>query len=187
MRKASSGHVLSDTGRLPYHGKTGARLSVASLIATPLAVGLIAMLLGGCSMQLSSLLPGGVSDTGPTGPAVIRNANDDATGSIPLQMASANNIPMGMSAIDWPHAQAALREALTRTDEGPSVPWENPASGARGTVTPIASAFTKDGLPCRNFIASHVKDGVETWSEGLACRVNANTWEVKSVKPLKKS
>lgn len=184
MRKASSGHEKSDTGRLPYHGKAGARLSVASLLSAPIAAGLIAMLLGGCSMQLSSLLPGGVSDNGPT---VIRNASDDTTGSIPLSMASARDIPMGMSAIDWPHAQAALKEALTRTDEGPSVPWDNPASGARGTVTPIAAAFTRDGIPCRNFIASHVKDGIETWSEGLACRVSANVWEVKSFKPLRKS
>lgn len=188
MRKASSGREKSDTGSLPYHGKTGTRLSVASLFSAPIAAGLIAMFLGGCSMQLSSLLPGGVSDNGPTtGPTVIRNAGDDVTGSIPLQMASARDIPMGMSAIDWPHAQAALKEALARTDEGPSVPWHNPASGARGTVTPIASAFTQDGMPCRNFIASHVKDGIETWSEGLACRAGASVWEVKSVKPLKKS
>jgi surface antigen len=159
---------------------------VASLLSAPFAAGLIAMLLGGCSMQLSSLLPGGVSDTGPT---IIRNNSnsDDNTGSIPLHMASTRDIPMGMSAIDWPLAQAALKEALARTDDGPSVPWSNPASGARGTVTPIASAFTKDGLPCRNFIASHVKDGVESWSEGLACRVNQHTWEVKSVKAIKKS
>ena len=186
MRKASSGRVLSEAGRLSYHGKAGKRLSVASLLSAPVAAGLIAMFLGGCSMQLSSLLPGGVSDTGPT---VIRSqpASDENTGSIPLHMASTRDIPMGMSAIDWPHAQAALREALARTDEGPSVPWDNPASGARGTVTPIAAAFTKDGLPCRNFIASHVKDGIETWSEGLACRVHANTWEVKSFKSLKKS
>ena len=180
MRKASSGRVL------PYHGKAGNRLSVASLFSAPIAAGLIAMFLGGCSMQLSSLLPGGVSDTGPT---VIRNqpASDEVTGAIPLHMASTSSNPMGMSQIDWPLAQAALKEALNRTDEGPSVPWDNPASGARGTVTPIASAFTKDGLPCRNFIASHVKDGIETWSEGLACRVNAGMWEVKNVKPLKKS
>ncbi len=157
---------------------------MASLFAAPIAAGLIAMLLGGCSMQLSSLLPGGVSDNGPT---VIRHSGDDHTSSIPLHMASSRDIPMGMSAIDWPLAQAALKEALARTDEGPSVPWHNPASGARGTVTPIASAFTKDGIPCRNFIASHVKDGMESWSEGLACRISANTWEVKSVKPLKKS
>lgn len=184
MGKASSGHEKSGIDRLPYHGKTGTRLSAASLFAAPIAAGLIAMLLGGCSMQLSSLLPGGVSDTGPT---VIRTASDENTGSIPLHMASTRDNPMGMSAIDWPLAQAALKEALARTDEGPSVPWSNPANGARGTVTPIASAFTKDGVPCRNFIASHVQNGIETWSEGIACQVNAHTWEVKSVKPLKKS
>jgi surface antigen len=166
------------TGRLPYHGtaRTGAWLICAPLLA---------ILLGGCSMQLSSLLPGGVSDQGPT---VIRhNADTQTTGSIPLHMTNAADIPMGMSATDWPLAQAALKEALSRTDDGPSVPWENPASGARGTVTPIASAFTKDGFPCRNFIASHVKDGIETWSEGTACRIHQGAWEVKSVKPLKKT
>ncbi len=155
-----------------------------SALAAPVAAGLLSMVLGGCSMQLSSLLPGGVSDSGPT---VIRTVNNDVTGSIPLQMANANANTMGMSAIDWPHAQAALKEALTRTDEGPSVPWDNPASGARGTVTPIAAAFVKDGVSCRNFIASHVKDAIETWSEGQACRVGEKTWEVKSIKPLRKS
>ncbi|HRF07894.1 MAG TPA: RT0821/Lpp0805 family surface protein [Xanthobacteraceae bacterium] len=184
MRQASSRRDVAEKDRLPYHGKTANRLSAASLLATPIAVGLLAMLLGGCSMQLSSMLPGGVSDTGPT---VVRTSDPDVTGSIPLHMASTGNIPTGMSAIDWPLARAALREALSRTDDGPSVPWENPASGARGTVTPIAAAFTKDGMPCRNFIASHVKDGVETWSEGLACRTAPNVWDVMSVKPLKKS
>ena len=81
---------------------------LASLLAAPIAVGLIAMLLGGCSMQLSSMLPGGVSDTGPT---VVRTSDPDVTGSIPLHMASTGNIPTGMSAIDWPLARAALRAA----------------------------------------------------------------------------
>jgi surface antigen len=187
VRQALPERDPAEIERLPYHGKTANRLSAASLLAAPVAVGLIAMLLGGCSTQLSSLLPGGVSDTGPTVIRSSANAEPEHTGSIPLHMASTGNVPTGMNAMDWPLAQAALREALSRTDEGPSVPWENPASGARGTVTPIASAFTKDGMPCRNFIASHVKDGVESWSEGLACRAGANLWEVKSVKPLKKS
>ncbi len=183
MRQTSSERDLPEVERLPYHGKTASRLSAASLFGTPIAVGLIAMLLGGCSTQLSSLLPGGVSDMAPA----VQRSDPEHTGSIPLHMASTGNIPAGMTAIDWPLAQAALREALARTDEGPSVPWENPASGARGTVTPIAAAFTKEGMPCRNFIASHVKDGIETWSEGLACRTGANVWDVKSVKPLRKS
>jgi surface antigen len=175
-----------DTGRLPYHGTARTSAPLAWLVSTPIAAGLIAMLLGGCSMQISSLLPGGVSDQGPT---VIRAQNPDpqTTGSIPLHMTSATDMPLGMSVTDWPLAQAALKEALSRTDDGPSVPWENPASGARGTVTPIAAAFAKEGFSCRNFIVSHVKDAVETWSEGTACRMHQGAWEVKSVKPLKKT
>jgi hypothetical protein len=169
VRKASSRHLLSDTGHLPYHGKMGARLSVASLFSAPVAAGLIAMLLGGCSMQLSSLLPGGVSDTGPT---VIRStpASDDTTGSIPLHMASARDIPMGMSAIDWPHAQAALRDAL---DPRPTKDAK-PALGQSGrpapaaTVTPLASALhQRRPEPAGTSSPATCKDGSnEGWSAG---------------------
>lgn len=187
MRKAySMPEAASAAERLPYHGTARTLPSLISLMATPIAIGLIAMLLGGCSMQLSSLLPGGVSDQGPT---VIRHQNADnaPTGSIPLQMASARDNPMGMSASDWPFAQAALKDALARTQDGPSVPWQNPSSGTHGTVAPIASAFEKEGFACRNFIASHVANGIETWSEGTACRMHKGEWEVKTVKPVKKS
>lgn len=151
---------------------------------------LIASFLGGCSMQLSSLLPGGVSDQGPVpqGPSVVRQQNADnmTTGSIPLHMTS-TDIPAGMPATDWPYAKGALKEALSRTVDGPSVAWSNPASGAQGTVTPIASAFERDGFPCRNFLASHVMNAVETWSEGTACRVHRGEWEVKNIKAVKKT
>lgn len=186
MRKAFSGpDTVTDTVPLPYHGSAPARASVTLAAAAPVVLAFLAALLGGCATQLSSLLPGGVSDQGPT---VIRHqpADHTVTGSIPLQMTNAPNVPQGMSATDWPLAQAALREALSRTDDGPSVPWNNPANSARGTVTPIASAFDKDGASCRNFLASHVLDGVENWSEGTACR-RGDVWDVTSIKPLKKS
>lgn len=188
MRGAVSrpGAVLR-TRRPPYHTMWGRALSRSSLCA-PLAAGLLALSLGGCSMQLSSLLPGGVSDAPkPQGPSVIAAAEPQTTGSIPLAMANAGDVPMGMNPIDWPLARAALKEALSRTDDGPSVPWENPASGARGTVTPIASAFDRDGFACRNFLASHVRDGQESWLEGTACRVHRGEWDVKSVKEIRKS
>ena len=50
-------------------------------------------------------------------------------------------------------------EVLTRTDANASQPWENPNTGARGTVTPTASAYTQDGFTCRDFLASYVRDG----------------------------
>ena len=81
----------------------------------------------------------------------------------------------------------ALREALGKQEEGSSIPWQNPATGSRGTVTPVASAFVKDGFACRNFLASHVGAGHEHWFEGTACRVHRGEWDIRSTRPLDKS
>ena len=62
-------------------------------------------------------------------------------------------------------------------------------SGARGTVTPIASAYDKDGGTCRDFLASYVRrQGPETWLQGEACRAKQGaSWEVKSLRPWSRS
>ena len=65
----------------------------------------------------------------------------------------------------------AIVEVLKRGSKEISAPWENPSSGARGTVTPIASAYNRDGATCRDFLASYVRrQGSETWLQGEACR-----------------
>jgi 17 kDa outer membrane surface antigen len=88
---------------------------------------------------------------------------------------------------DLVFARAAAMEALTRHDKDVSVPWENPGTGARGTVTPIASVYTKGGVECRAFLASYVQDNTETWIEGEACRGREGKWEVRNLKPWKHS
>jgi hypothetical protein len=82
--------------------------------------------------------------------------------------------------------KAAATEALTRGGKDISVPWENPKTGARGTVTPIALAYTRDGFVCRDFLASFVHDGTEAWLQGEACRLHQGKWEVRALKPLKR-
>src|SRR2546428_367751 len=57
------------------------------------------------------------------------------------------------------YARTAIAEVPTRTGTALSAPWENPRSGARGTVTPIASAYAQDGNTCHDFLASHVTGG----------------------------
>ena len=57
------------------------------------------------------------------------------------------------------------------------MPWENPGTGARGTVTPIADAYTQDGFTCRDFLASYVRDGAESWLQGDACRIHQGKWD----------
>lgn len=84
-------------------------------------------------------------------------------------------------------AKAAVHDLLSRGDQDSSLPWENPRTGARGTVTPIASAYTQDGFTCRDFLASYVRGDTESWLQGEACRVHQGKWEVKSLRPLSRT
>jgi surface antigen len=88
---------------------------------------------------------------------------------------------------DLAYARAAVVELLTRGSKDVSAPWENPRSGARGTVTPIATNYVQDGSVCRDFLASHVHERAEIWLQGEACRPQKGQWEVKSIRPWTRS
>ena len=93
----------------------------------------------------------------------------------------------GPAETDLAIARATVSEVLGRGGKDTSAPWENPETGARGTVTPIASAYTQDGFTCRDFLASYVRAGSEAWLQGEACRMHQGRWEVRSLKPWKRS
>jgi hypothetical protein len=82
---------------------------------------------------------------------------------------------------------AAVSEALGKSGSSASVPWEDPASGARGTVTPMSSAYVQDGTTCRDFLASYVKGGSESWLQGEACRSAQDRWEVRRMRPWRRT
>ena len=88
---------------------------------------------------------------------------------------------------DLAHARAAASEVLAKGGKDASMPWENPNTGARGTVTPIAAAYTQDGMTCRDFLASYVRNGSESWLQGDACRAERGKWQVRSLRPWKSS
>lgn len=110
----------------------------------------------------------------------------DRTGSItpPPGTKAVEALP---PADDLAYARAAASEVLRHGDKNASQPWENPHSGARGTVTPIASAYTQDGVTCRDFLASYVAGKAESWLQGEACQQEKGAWEVRSLKPWKRS
>jgi surface antigen len=157
-----------------YHG-SGARRAWPLSAALLLALGL-----GGCSssISISSLLPASNEE---------KAAKTELTGTLPLQPASLAIAEPAMTQTDWTLAKTALREALNRREDGASIPWENPINGARGTVTPIAAAYERDGFACRNFLASHVRQSRESWFEGTACRMHRGEWDIQSSRPLQKS
>jgi hypothetical protein len=88
---------------------------------------------------------------------------------------------------DLVYARAAAGEVLRRGDKDGSIAWENPRTGARGTVTPIATAYTQDGRTCRDFLASYVSGSAQAWLQGEACKHQKGAWEVRTLKPWKRS
>ena len=85
---------------------------------------------------------------------------------------------------DLAYAKAAAQEVLRNGEKDASLDWENPATGARGTVTPIASAYVQDGQTCRDFLASYVTKSAQAWLQGSACRTGRGEWQVKNLKPI---
>src|SRR5258708_1427703 len=57
---------------------------------------------------------------------------------------------------DLAFARNAASDVLTKGDKDSSQPWENPDTGARGSVTPLAQAYSAEGRTCRDFLASYV-------------------------------
>jgi surface antigen len=110
----------------------------------------------------------------------------DQTASL-LQFARPKSDPDALAQADWVLARAAVAEVLNTGDKDASAPWENPVTGARGTVTPLASRYPRAGTTCRDFLASYVKNGNESWLEGSACRAAGGNWEVRDLRPWKKT
>jgi hypothetical protein len=105
------------------------------------------------------------------------------TGSVKRRAAeTASNLPPEP---DLVLAKAAVHEVLSRGNRDASLSWENPRTGARGTVTPIAATYTQDGFVCRDFLASYVRERTESWLQGEACRIHQGKWEVKALRRLK--
>jgi surface antigen len=143
--------------------------------AAALAVAVSALTLGGCSFsyQLDSLFGKGGEEPEVTG-SIRPVAGPRATAALPPES-------------DLAVARAAVREILAKGGKDSSMPWENPKTGARGTVTPLASAYSQDGLTCRDFLASYVSNGTEAWLHGEACRADAGAWEVRNIKPWQRT
>ncbi len=156
-----------------YSGVAPARLWRGAALALAVGEGLA---VAGCSLssQFDSVF---ASST----------ATSDITASItpPPGAKESSDLP---PAADLAYARAAVSEVLKRGHKDSSQPWENPATGARGTVTPIASAYKQGDRTCHDFLASYVKGAMQSWLQGEACKpIEGAAWEVRSMKPWKRS
>ncbi len=156
--------------RQPRYRGTSSRWHLAlRRLPRPACALALALAGGGCSFsyQLDNLKdPGKGDQVGSLAPRVARTpaAETPAEGDLAI-------------------ARAAVSEVLSKGGKHTSMPWENPRTGARGTVTPLASVHDQDGIPCRDFLASFVKNGSESWLQGEACRAARGKWEVRNLRP----
>ena len=158
--------------RPPYSGvapgclwRAGARLLACVAALTLAAAG------GGCSYSYK--LGTAFGEDKPERTASVGAAT--ASAAVPA--------PEGDLAI----AKAAATELLMQGAKDASLPWQNPRTGAHGTVTAIASAYTRDGSTCHDFLASHVQGDRQSWYQGDACRGHDGRWEVRDIRPLQRT
>lgn len=132
-----------------------------------MAMVLIGIGAGGCSFSRGD---GGLAKFG----------GDEVTGSVGLAQAAPTET-------DLAFARNAASDVLTRGDKDSSQPWENPETGARGSVTPLAEAYSSEGRTCRDFLASYVNGRSESWLQGAGCQTNRGQWEIHTLKPWRQS
>jgi surface antigen len=125
---------------------------------------------GGCSMIR-------------TDGAFARMEGNDVTGAIGTARASAPVPTEG----DLAFARNAASDVLTKGDKDLSQPWENPETGARGSVTPLARSYSSNGQTCRDFLASYVNGTSENWLQGVGCQTGHGQWEIHTLKPWRRS
>lgn len=127
---------------------------------------------GGCSYSYK--LGAAIGEDRPERAASVRTA---------AVAQSAAEVPEGDLAL----AKAAAAELLRLGSKDASLPWRNPRTGAHGTVTPIATSYTRDGVTCHDFLASHVQGDKPSWYQGDACRGRGGRWEVRDIRPLQRT
>ncbi|MFN8831812.1 MAG: RT0821/Lpp0805 family surface protein [Labrys sp. (in: a-proteobacteria)] len=107
-------------------------------------------------------------------------SKDDITGSIPP---SDGRFSTAMTDADWTAARTAVEQATADPAAGASTTWENPQTGLRGTVTPVANAFASESGTCRAFLATLVSTARTDWYQGRACH-GGNGLSVGPVEPF---
>ena len=171
MRPPASQSALQSPYRLALY-RTWERVGLSAIgpAGAMMTLILIAVGAGGCSLSR-------------TDGAFAKMDDNEVTGSVGAAQATGP----APTESDLAFARNAASDVLTRGTKDSSQPWENPETGARGSVTPLAQAYSADGRTCRDFLASYVNGGSESWLQGAACQSGEGRWEIHTLKPWSRS
>ena len=74
--------------------------------------------------------------------------------------------------------EETLYRALAADATGDPFAYDDPQSGARGTVALLGRVDTSFGVPCREFRHEATRGAATTVAQGLACRAGDGSWSV---------
>ena len=170
MRSPAVQYALPPLCRLALY-KTWGRVGLSAIgpAGAVMALILVGVGTGGCGLSR-------------TDSAFARMDDDEVTGSAAAAQAGGP----APAESDLAFARNAASDVLTKGDKDSSQPWENPETGARGSVTPLAKAYSADGRTCRDFLASYVNGSNESWLQGAACKTGQGRWEIHTLKPWRR-
>ena len=178
---------------MPKKGSTGAASRTASALVSRYSQCATARLPGAARLATAAfalslgLAAGGCSTSYQLGALFGKDGTKtEQTGSLVPQRVAATNAADAGAQGDLALAKKAAAEVLAAGAKDASLTWENPRTGARGTVTPLASAYPQDGTVCHDFLASYVRGDRESWYQGGACRYGSK-WEVRDIRPLQRT
>jgi hypothetical protein len=72
----------------------------------------------------------------------------------------------------------ALNNALETAPVGSETQWQNPTSGAYGTISPLSGQTVSAGQTCRDYRRTRVAYGETRAYEGTACREPDGWWTI---------
>ncbi len=74
--------------------------------------------------------------------------------------------------------KASLSRALNASGSAAPTPWEDPDAGVHGVIVPLTTPVQRNGLVCRNYRRTAIRDEVATTYVGRACRDGRKEWEI---------
>ena len=69
--------------------------------------------------------------------------------------------------------------AMEKAPTNETAKWENPDTGAQGSVTPTKTVVVAEGTPCREFTTTVSIGGQEEEAYGIACRQADGSWKIQ--------
>ena len=155
-----------------YRGSVGVRLCAA---AGACGCARAALTAGGCSMsyQLDSMS------------LAAREAEPEHTGSV--------RAPVATTAQDATRRRYRGDPRRHQRGHGQERQGQQRAVGESDAPARAAPSrrcrppTTSNGTTCRDFLASYVRNGAESWMQGEACRGQQGRWEVRHMKPWRRT